>query len=139
MESLEEWAATKRALDRVYGINEIILKSLSPKEARLDLVFQGDPSRLRLALQQADMTLSQPRGPSAGYYNQGYQGGMTATPVYDLYLNRYGRQPAMQPVNQQPYQQPPYGQPRRQQPPPQDGYQGGYQQQQYQKPYEGRF
>ncbi len=83
-EGLEQWAATQTALERVYGVSEIVLQSLSPKEARVDLVFQGSESRLRLALAQADMTLSKPQINPASF---GYGGGEGL--VYELYLNRF--------------------------------------------------
>ena len=81
--SLEEWAETQRALERVYGINEVILHSLSPGEARVDLLFSGDERRLRLALEQAGVTLSTPRFSGAGFE------GAAEALVYDLYLNRF--------------------------------------------------
>ena len=81
--NLEEWSRTQKALERVAGINEIMLRSLSPRAARVDLVYQGDESRLRLALEQANMTLSAPvhRSPA------GYNPNPAVLPVYDLYLN----------------------------------------------------
>lgn len=79
-ESLEEWTATHRALERVQGIDSMVLQSLSPKTARIDLIFKGSEHRLRLALEQADMTLRNP-GPE----------GWRAPAVYELYLNRYAQ------------------------------------------------
>lgn len=78
--SLEQWAETQRALERVYGINEIILQSLSPNGARVDLLYQGDERRLRLALEQADITLNEPYLDAAAFEDG---------PVYELYLNRF--------------------------------------------------
>lgn len=80
---LDEWARTQRALERVYGVNEIILKSLSSNEARVDLIFQGTERRLRLALAQADMTLTEPRINPTSF---GQSGGALPL-VYELYLN----------------------------------------------------
>ena len=82
---LEQWAATQAALARVYGVSEVDLQSLSPKEARVDLLFQGSESRLRLALAQADMTLSSPRINPASFGHSGPGKGL----VYELYLNRF--------------------------------------------------
>lgn len=83
--ALDEWAETQRALGRVYGVNEVVLKSLSPKEAKVDLIFEGNEGRLRLALAQSDITLSQPRidfAAIAGGENVGLP------LMYELYLNR---------------------------------------------------
>ncbi|GJL86014.1 MAG: hypothetical protein DHS20C02_17890 [Micavibrio sp.] len=82
-DGLEQWAATQTALERVYGVNEVVLQSLSPKVAEIELVFQGSEKRLRLALAQADMTLSSPQinPASFGYGGEGL--------VYELYLNRF--------------------------------------------------
>ena len=85
--SLEEWAETQKALEQVYGINEIVLRSLSPKSARVDLIFQGTEQRLRMALQQANITLSEPRISMAGFYQEIDNPAMPL--VYELYLNRY--------------------------------------------------
>jgi len=85
--SLEEWARTQRAMERVYGVNEVVLKSLSSKEAHVDLVFQGTERRLRLALAQADMTLTEPRINAANF---GQSGGALPL-VYELYLNALRR------------------------------------------------
>lgn len=91
--SLEEWSAMQRALERVYGITEVKVVSLSPREARVDLIFQGTERRLRLALQQADMTLTAPRISASGLYGQ-YGGHTDVQPgmplVYELYLNSQG-------------------------------------------------
>ncbi len=86
---LEQWAATQSALERVHVINEIALQSLSPSAAKVDLSFQGSEDRLRLALAQADITLSEPRYVPSG---SGGFGGFSdsGSLVYELYLNRVG-------------------------------------------------
>jgi hypothetical protein len=63
--SLEEWARTQQALARVNAITHTALKSLSPREALVELSFRGDEQMLRQALAQAGMTLSHPK--FAGY------------------------------------------------------------------------
>jgi len=83
---LAEWAATQQALESVYGINEVALRSLSSREAHVELVFEGTERRLRLALAQADMTLSEPRLNTAGF--TGAAGGSLPL-VYELYFNNY--------------------------------------------------
>ncbi len=86
--SLGEWTQTRRALQRVQGISDIDVKSLSPTAAKIDLAFQGTEQRLRLALDQAGITLSHPRFSTIGL-NPEY-GQQTGAPgVYELYLDRY--------------------------------------------------
>lgn len=89
--SLKEWADTQRALKRVYGINQIHVKSVTPSEAYVNLRFEGDERRLALALEQVNLSLS---SPSAGmpskdpmsYYSNDNAGQPV---VYDLSLKRY--------------------------------------------------
>ncbi len=73
-ENFRQWAITQAALEDVYGINEIELKSVSPREAHLELLFQGSERRLRLALKQANFTLTEPEIETYNvnnyYYNQ---------------------------------------------------------------------
>jgi hypothetical protein len=77
--NLQEWAAAQRALTRIQGVNDIVLKSLTPREARIGLVYDGDADTLRIALQQAGMDLS----------NLTAEGDASYAPqaVYDLYLS----------------------------------------------------
>ena len=58
--SLKEWAKMQNALEDVSGVEDLAVQSLSPGMARVDLIFRGSESRLRLALEQADLVLSQP-------------------------------------------------------------------------------
>lgn len=77
---MQEWVETQKALARVQGVNDVVLLSLKPSEANVELLFTGSEERLRLALSQADMTLTTP----------GVDFSAAASPlVYDLYLNRY--------------------------------------------------
>ena len=85
--SLQEWADTQKALSRVQGVSDVQLVSLTPGGAQIDLVFQGSEDRLRLALAQADMTLSSPQVSFTGAW------GASSPLVYELYLNRYRRAP----------------------------------------------
>lgn len=80
-----EWVEMQRALNRVQGVENIKLVKLSPQEARIELRFRGTESRLRLALEQSQIILSQPQVSFVGYggYNDG------ASPlVYELHLNK---------------------------------------------------
>lgn len=55
--SLSEWAAIQRQLQLASGINDVMVKSLSPHEARIQIAYQGNPQRLGLALEQVDLSL----------------------------------------------------------------------------------
>lgn len=79
-ESMAEWVETQKKLRRVQGVLDIKLLSLKSDQAHVELHFKGGEDRLRLALQQADMTLTQPQA------NFSYDG---IPLVYDLYLNKY--------------------------------------------------
>lgn len=86
--TLDQWIKTKRALERVYGVNEVMVKSLSPKNALVDIMFQGTEERLRLALEQADMTLAKPR---IDVSSMAHNPNSRISPmVYELYLNSAG-------------------------------------------------
>lgn len=94
--SLQEWSDLQRSLSRISGISDVALKALSPREAYLDLTYDGDIERLKLALAQADLVLSAPRmqpvnGGGNGLnadYSRGLLGGYNSRPapktVYDL-------------------------------------------------------
>lgn len=114
IKSLEEWATTQRALARVNAISSTSLKSLSPREALVELHFRGDEQMLRQALAQSGMDLSFPQ------YSPGDYGAEPGRLVYDLSI---GGRPVVQP---RPYQTPSYQPPAQ----PQGNVQGqGYQQQ----------
>lgn len=104
--SLQQWAETQRVLKSVNGIERVALQSLSPKFARVDLFYQGSIDRLRLALEQANMSLETPGANARAQQDQSnplnrysldrfLSGGYNAADegVYDLYLNKY-RKPA---------------------------------------------
>ena len=137
--SLEEWARTQQSLARVNAITHTTLKSLSPREALVELAFRGDEQMLRQALAQAGMTLSHPK--FAGYQSPTDGNHL----VYDLVV---GGRPVqqMQPSSYQPPQQspkPPGYQPSRALPRDQIGDTSphGYpiQPRGQQDPYTGRF
>jgi hypothetical protein len=65
--NLQEWANAQRKLVRIAGVSDVILKSLSPREALVGIVYNGDPDTLRIALQQSGMGLSQAAAEPAGY------------------------------------------------------------------------
>ncbi len=96
--SLKEWSNLQRSLSRISGISDVSLKALSPKEAYLDLTYDGDIERLKLALAQADLVLNAPRFQAANGggmnadYSRGLLGGYSknggGTMIYDLTSRR---------------------------------------------------
>lgn len=88
--SLKEWADTQRALKRVYGINNIQVKSVTPSEAFLNIAFEGDERRLALALEQVNLSLTSPRNmPSKDPMSYYTQNNGAQPVIYDLSLRRY--------------------------------------------------
>lgn len=113
--NLEEWASVQRALGRVGAITAMQLKSLSPREALVELSFRGDEEMLRAVLAQSGIALGFPQ----------YAGVGNSSPnrlVYDLSLA--GR-PVVQPRSAPNLYQGGYQQ---------GGYRGGYQNNNYQAP-----
>ncbi len=76
--SLQDWIGVQNALRRTPGLNGYRLISLKPREAMIELVFDGDENRLRLKLAQQSiiLTMSASGAAMAG----------TGAPVYDLYF-----------------------------------------------------
>lgn len=93
--SLRQWTATQNKLRRVNGVSNVKIKSLKPGEAKVELFFNGDVQRLRLALQQGDMFLS--GGVNNAINGQGnvygYQPKYQDNAVYELTLNNQGFDP----------------------------------------------
>jgi len=85
--SMQEWIETQSALERVQGVTDMKLLSLTPRMAELEINFKGSESRLRLALSQADMTLSKPQ---ENFSNPQFQNNGIDMVFYDLYLDKYG-------------------------------------------------
>ena len=112
--SLQEWSNIQNTLSRVYGIGDVALQALSPKEAYLKLSYDGNFERLKVALQQSNLYLSQPRyQPASGNFNADYSQGLLGTQgsaqaVYDLTIgqagrsyNGYGQRPSTSPSSYQ--------------------------------------
>lgn len=59
IQSLQEWVGLQSDLKRVSGINDVVLRALTPRQALVDILYQGDSERLRLTLTQAGMSLEQ--------------------------------------------------------------------------------
>jgi hypothetical protein len=98
--SLEEWAAAQKAIGRVNAVSSMELKSLSPKEALVELFFRGDEDMLRSAFAQSGITLGSPQ------YG-GVNNPANAHLVYDLAIS--GRPVIQLGPQGQPYQLPGYG------------------------------
>lgn len=56
--TMQEWVMTRQALQTVQGIRDMKVRSVTPREARVDLTFSGGVDRLRTLLAQSDMTLN---------------------------------------------------------------------------------
>jgi hypothetical protein len=78
--SLGEWSQLQRTLRRVEGLRGFQLQALSPREAYLDLAFQGDVARLQLALSQFDLAIEG----GAGAFTRDER-------VFDLVQTRYSQ------------------------------------------------
>jgi hypothetical protein len=55
--SVQDWVRLKNTLDRVYGVQAVIIKSLKPREAVMDIRYAGEASALQLALQNAGIIM----------------------------------------------------------------------------------
>ncbi len=85
--SLNEWSTIREAVTRTSAVRELSIKALSPREAYIELRFDGAVDLLKLALQQSGLTLSAPQYQDPSRY-QG--GGMLDAPnvIYDLSFGR---------------------------------------------------
>lgn len=79
--SMHQWVETHQALKKVQGVHSVKVLSLTPDHAIITMSFNGSESRLRLALAQSDISLSEPR------VSFNAAGGSPLE--YDLHLNKY--------------------------------------------------
>lgn len=77
--SVQDWVRMKNTLDKIYGMQAVMIKTMKPQEALLDMRFAGDVRALQLALQNAGITL---RGGAAGTPYELYMGQMPSGTVY---------------------------------------------------------
>ena len=75
--SVQDWVRLKNTLDRIYGVQAVVVKGLKSREAQLDIRFAGNVNNLQLALQNAGITM-----------RPGYGGG-----PLELYIANGGAQP----------------------------------------------
>ncbi len=78
---MAQWVETQKALRAAPGVSGVKVLSLKPDAANVEFAFAGTEDRLRLALAQADITLSTP----------GVDFASGQALVYDLYLNKYAQ------------------------------------------------
>lgn len=75
--SVQDWVRMKNTLDRLYGMQAVMIKSLKSREALLDIRYAGDATALQIALQNAGIMMrGAPDGTIELYSNAG------VTPVY---------------------------------------------------------
>lgn len=55
--SVQDWVRLKNTLDKIYGMQAVMVKGLKPREAAVDLRFAGDGRALALALQNAGVAM----------------------------------------------------------------------------------
>jgi hypothetical protein len=76
--SVQDWVRMKSTLDRVYGVQAVMIKTLKPREAQLDIRYAGPVNNLQLALQNAGIMM---RARQDGAIEL-YIGGYPQQPVY---------------------------------------------------------
>ena len=54
--SVQDWVRIKSTLDKIYGMQGVMVKGLKPREAMIDLRFAGDVQAFTLALQNAGIS-----------------------------------------------------------------------------------
>lgn len=92
--SQKEWIETKDILDDVQGVNSMNILALSPKDAHIELLFNGSEQRLRLALQQARLILTAPKLDFDNLYTKRGSSNdpfsdSTSLLLYEIYLDKY--------------------------------------------------
>jgi hypothetical protein len=75
--SVQDWVRLKNTLERVYGMQAVMIKTLKSREALLDIRYAGDMPSLQLALQNAGIMM---RGAQDGTLEIYSSAG--ATPIY---------------------------------------------------------
>ena len=84
--TMQQWVETRQAMRRIQGISDMRVKSVTPREAQVELQFSGDENRLRMAMAQAGMVLGPPQAEreQAAY-------GYGPPVMYEVYLKKYAR------------------------------------------------
>jgi len=55
--SVQDWVRMKSTLDRVYGVQSVLVKALKPREAMIDIRYAGNVNQLQAALQNAGIMM----------------------------------------------------------------------------------
>lgn len=71
--SVQDWVRMKSTLDRVYGVQAVMIKTLKPREAQLDIRYAGPINQLQLALQNAGIMMRAGQNGAVELYVGGYQ------------------------------------------------------------------
>lgn len=73
--SVQDWMRMKNTLDRVYGVQSVLVKALKPREAMIDIRYAGNVNQLQAALQNAGimMRATSANGPIEIYLNANQQ------------------------------------------------------------------
>lgn len=100
--SLEEWAQLQETIRRVPGVDDVMLRSLSPSGADADITFQGSEEALRSALQQENLALSPPQVTQNVF-------GAASAPTYEI--RRGTPAPQIMPSSGYEYAPPPFRNP----------------------------
>jgi hypothetical protein len=70
--SVQDWVRMKSTLDRVYGVQAVMIKTLKPREAQLDIRYAGPVNNLQLALQNAGIMMRARQDGAVELYIGGY-------------------------------------------------------------------
>ncbi|MCD8562963.1 MAG: DUF2066 domain-containing protein [Alphaproteobacteria bacterium] len=92
--SLNQWTATKRALDNVYGLENLKVASITPQYADLSFTFRGDEARLREALAAAGLVLV---SGEPVYAPGSMPGSMPLPGNHEIYLREFAPPSALEP------------------------------------------
>lgn len=84
--SLGQWTNTKRALDRVYGLENLKVTTITPQGARIGFSFRGDESRLKTSMGQAGLVLT---GGTPSPVPGAMPGSMPVPASYEVYLQKF--------------------------------------------------
>ena len=87
--SMQEWLQTRKALNRVQGIDKVDVKSITPSTATVELAYQGSTRRLQISLAQADIDLKAPQQPDYNYGYADFDTSQSLQPMYELKLKLY--------------------------------------------------
>jgi len=59
MTNLRDWVLVRDRLQNAPAVQRLVLLSLTPEAARIEIHYVGDPQQLQLVLSQRDLVLAQ--------------------------------------------------------------------------------